>query len=63
MIFEFRKSSYSGGGSGTCVEVALNVPARAAIRDSKNPTGTPLLFERSAFTTFLAALKSDHYPT
>ncbi|MGW0893747.1 DUF397 domain-containing protein [Saccharopolyspora sp. NPDC002578] len=60
MIFEFRKSSYSGGGgSGTCVEVALNIPATCAIRDSKNPTATPLIFSRRHFATFLEGLKHN----
>lgn len=62
MIFEFRKSSYSGGGSGTCVEVALNVPGTRAIRDSKNPAESPLFFDRRTFTAFLTAIKSDRYP-
>ncbi|GAA3359078.1 DUF397 domain-containing protein [Saccharopolyspora gregorii] len=57
MIFKFRKSSYSGGGSGTCVEVALNVPGTRAIRDSKNPGAAPLIFTPSAFTAFRTALK------
>lgn len=34
----WRKSSFSGGGASSCVEVAL-VSAGAAVRDSKNPTG------------------------
>jgi Domain of unknown function (DUF397) len=33
----WRKSSYSGQ-SGNCVEVARNLPAHVAIRDSKSPT-------------------------
>ncbi|MEU6130172.1 DUF397 domain-containing protein [Saccharopolyspora sp. NPDC047091] len=58
MVFEFRKSSYStGGASGTCVEVALNVPGTRAIRDSKNPGAAPLIFAPSAFAAFRTALK------
>jgi hypothetical protein len=34
----WRKSSYSGGNNGACVELA-NI---GAIRDSKNPTGSTL---------------------
>jgi hypothetical protein len=34
--FRFVKSSYTAE-HGECVEVALNLPGRAAIRDSKDP--------------------------
>jgi hypothetical protein len=35
----WRKSSFSGGNGGNCVEVASN---RGAFRDSKNPSGSVL---------------------
>jgi hypothetical protein len=35
----WRKSSYSGGNGGNCVEVANTLNA---LRDSKNPTGPVL---------------------
>ena len=38
----WRKSSYSGGSTGNCVEVA-EANGGIAIRDSKNPAG-PVLF-------------------
>lgn len=57
MDFEFRKSSYSGGGSGTCIEVALNVPNVRAVRDSKNPDQDHLIFDRAQFVAFLDKLK------
>ncbi|MGX1030514.1 hypothetical protein RKD37_005919 [Streptomyces ambofaciens] len=40
--FDFVKSSYSSG-SGECVEVAVNVPATVAVRDSKDPVDGPIL--------------------
>ncbi|WP_206504735.1 DUF397 domain-containing protein [Streptomyces chrestomyceticus] len=44
-VFKFTKSSYSGGNPGQdCVEVATNVPAVVAVRDSKDPSGPTLLF-------------------
>jgi hypothetical protein len=43
----WRKSSYSGGGGGECVEVAFPV-GRIAFRDSKNPSGPVLSFPRAA---------------
>ena len=58
MEFDFRKSSHSGGGSGTCVEVASNVPGVRAVRDSKEPEGAHLTFGGDRFGYFLAALKS-----
>ncbi len=36
---EWRKSSYSSNGGGSCVEVAESPVAVIAVRDSKNPEG------------------------
>lgn len=49
----WRKSSYSNGTGGACVEVATIDDGRA-VRDSKNPGGPALqvpVAEWSAFTT------------
>ncbi|HZG02139.1 MAG TPA: DUF397 domain-containing protein [Streptomyces sp.] len=56
--FEFRKSSYSSG-SGECVEVAVNVPATVAVRDSKTPAGPCIRLSPGAWTAFLAALRGE----
>ncbi|MFA3872425.1 DUF397 domain-containing protein [Streptomyces sp. MMCC 100] len=40
--FDYVKSSYSNT-SGECVEVAVNVSATVAVRDSKNPADGPIL--------------------
>lgn len=61
MKFEFRKSSYSGGGSGTCVEVAANVPGVRAIRDSKNPAGGLLVMGPGTLMAFVEAVKSGRF--
>ncbi|MET9964974.1 DUF397 domain-containing protein [Streptomyces sp. NPDC006356] len=54
----WRKSSYSGGGDGNnCVEIA-NSPTHIAVRDSKAPARATLTFPRTAFTTFVTALKT-----
>lgn len=59
MTFDYRKSSFSGGGSdGSCVEVALNVPGVAAVRDSKDPHGPHLKFDPKTFAGFLAMIKA-----
>jgi hypothetical protein len=39
----WRKSSYSGGNGGECVELAFTKHA-TGVRDSKNPTGPVLEF-------------------
>ncbi|MEU6993216.1 DUF397 domain-containing protein [Streptomyces sp. NPDC046465] len=57
----WRKSSYSGGGSGggDCVEVA-DLPRHTAIRDSKNPSGPALTFPQEAWAPFVTAIRSPH---
>jgi hypothetical protein len=51
----WRKSSHSDPTD--CVELAW-APARAALRDSKNPTGPTLSVDRPHFAAFIATLKS-----
>jgi hypothetical protein len=53
----WRKSSYSGGSGGNCVEVAANFPGVVAVRDSKDPDGSCLLFTRAEWGAFLAAAR------
>lgn len=58
MTFKYRKSSRSGGSSdGSCVEIALNVPGVAAVRDSKDPDGPHLEFRQDVFAGFVARVK------
>ncbi|GGP59972.1 DUF397 domain-containing protein [Streptomyces abikoensis] len=54
---EWRKSSYSNGGDGNCVEVADNIPGAVPVRDSKYPHGLALLVPAEAWETFIATLK------
>jgi len=56
----WRKSSYSGGNNGDCVEVAC-APTARAFRDSKNPDGGALLVEVGAAVGFLAAAKAGQF--
>ncbi|MEU8582483.1 DUF397 domain-containing protein [Streptomyces abikoensis] len=53
----WRKSSYSNGGDGNCVEVADNIPGAVPVRDSKSPRGPTLLFPATAWETFIATLQ------
>ena len=50
----WRKSSYSSGQNGNCVEVA-HLGQLGAIRDSKNPTGPAIVVD---LASFVAAAKS-----
>jgi hypothetical protein len=49
----WRRSSYSGG-QGDCLELAHGIPALAPVRDSKNPTGPVIPFNRDAWRAFIA---------
>ncbi|MFH9084436.1 DUF397 domain-containing protein [Streptomyces sp. NPDC017673] len=54
----WRKSSYSNGSGGECVEVADAHPNLIPVRDSKKPQDSPvLLFRPLAWSTFLDSLK------
>ncbi|MET8008417.1 DUF397 domain-containing protein [Streptomyces sp. NPDC005271] len=53
--FAFRKSSHSDPYE-ECVEVATNVPATVAMRDSKRPDGSILRCTPTAWAAFRAAL-------
>lgn len=56
---QWRKSSYSGGNGGGCVEVADNRPGLVGVRDSKNPAGAVLTVRPQDWRTFTAALKAS----
>ncbi|MFD7612867.1 DUF397 domain-containing protein [Streptomyces sp. NPDC059828] len=53
----WRKSSYSGNESGSCVEVLDGHPSGIPVRDSKNPHGAALVFQWASWGHFLGALK------
>lgn len=48
----WRKSSYSGGAGGNCVEVAFG-QVEAGVRDSKNTTGPELRFSATSWLAFI----------
>ena len=52
----WRKSSYSGGNGGKCIEVA-GLPGTIAVRDSKDPDGPALLFTPAEWAAFTARVK------
>ena len=54
----WRKSSYSNGQGGACVEVARNLPGVIAIRDSKSPDGPALIVSRDEWARFITRLQA-----
>ncbi|MEU8800030.1 DUF397 domain-containing protein [Spirillospora sp. NPDC048819] len=54
----WRKSTYSGGDEGECVEIA-DLDQHIAVRDSKNPGNGHLTLTRRHFSVLLARLASQ----
>jgi len=54
---QWRKSSYSNGSGGTCVELAY----LGAVRDSKNPAGPMITVPRAALAAFVSSVQVDHF--
>jgi Domain of unknown function (DUF397) len=63
----WRKSSYSGGNGGQCVEVAAATANRSeqdricAIRDSKNSRGPILAFSPGQWRRFTTDVKAGRF--
>ncbi|MBI0378974.1 DUF397 domain-containing protein [Streptomyces albiflaviniger] len=58
------KSSYSDNG-GQCIEVAANLVASRGVvpvRDSKDPHGPALMFEPTAWSSFVSAVRRGEFP-
>lgn len=53
----WRKSTYSDGGGGDCLEFAANIPGAVPVRDSKNPAGPVLVFRPAAWASFVAGVR------
>jgi Domain of unknown function (DUF397) len=58
--YEWQKSSRSAS-SGNCVEVAANLPGVVAVRDSKDPDGTKLIFARAGWDAFTAGVRDGEF--
>lgn len=56
----WRKSSYSDGAGGTCVEVA-SVPGAFGVRDSKDRDGGMLVFGLASWSSFAAGVKTGWF--
>jgi hypothetical protein len=57
----WRKSSYSGGNGGACVEVARNLPGFVGVRDSKDPDGAALAFTPDEWEAFTAGVRGGEF--
>lgn len=53
----WRKSSYSSQEGGTCVELA-DLEAALGVRDSTDPDGPVLTFDRSAVANLVGRIKA-----
>jgi hypothetical protein len=58
---EWRKSSFSGGNGGGCVEVACNLPGVVAVRDSKDHEGPALVFTPDEWRAFLDGVRAAEF--
>ena len=54
----WRKSSYSNGDGGDCLEVADGHPGLVPVRDSKRPDGPALVVNATAWAPFIEAVKA-----
>ena len=57
----WRKSSFSNGSGGACVEVASNLPGVVAVRDSKDRQGPRLTVSDHAWSAFVQAIKHGEF--
>ncbi|MFD0168842.1 DUF397 domain-containing protein [Streptomyces decoyicus] len=58
----WRKSSYSNGDGGDCVEVVDGLPGIVPVRDSKDPHGPAIAFPAAAWSSFVSAVKDTGLP-
>jgi hypothetical protein len=58
---QWRKSSYSGGNGGACVEVAALPDGSRAVRDSKDPDGPKLACAPDEWLAFTAGVKAAKF--
>jgi hypothetical protein len=61
IALNWRTSSYSGNGGGSCVEVGTGLSGMAAIRDTKRRQDGMHLVSSVAFAAFLADVKSGRF--
>lgn len=57
----WTKSSRSGTGGGSCVEVAELDGSHRAVRDSKDPVGPVLILSTAGWSAFTAGVRSGEF--
>jgi len=57
----WRKSSFSSGSGGNCVEVTTLPDGGAAVRHSKNPGGPMIAYTAAEWTAFLEGVKAGEF--
>ncbi|KDA41418.1 DUF397 domain-containing protein [Frankia sp. B2] len=57
----WRKSSYSNGNGGNCVEVADLPDGGRAVRDSKDRSGPTLVFTAAEWAAFVAGVRDGEF--
>ena len=62
-IAVWRKSSYSNGSGGLCLEVADGLPGVIPVRDSKLTDGPVLTLPATAWTPFITAVTAGELTT
>jgi Domain of unknown function (DUF397) len=60
---QWRKSSYSNGQGGDCVEVARNLPGTVVVRDSTDRTGPVLAFTTAEWRVLLSSVRTGRAAT
>ncbi|MFI7287055.1 DUF397 domain-containing protein [Streptomyces anulatus] len=60
-LIKWRKSSYSGGGGGDCLEVA-DGHTTVSVRDSKAADGPALVFSADGWSSFVTAIRRGAFP-
>ncbi|GAA2247136.1 MULTISPECIES: DUF397 domain-containing protein [Kitasatospora] len=58
----WRKSTYSNGDGGQCIEVADGFSGIVPVRDSKDPNGPALVFPSEAWSAFVAGVRAGDFP-
>ncbi|MGW7572555.1 DUF397 domain-containing protein [Streptomyces sp. NPDC054765] len=58
----WRKSSYTNGDGGDCVEVVDDLLGIVPVRDSKDPHGPAIVFPAAAWSSFVSAVKDTALP-
>ena len=59
---DWRKSSYSNGEGGNCIEVAAGFPGVVPVRDSKDSDGPALVFPADSWASFVSAVRLGELP-